>query len=94
MKDPDLESHNDGDLKDLPFAKVITAEIDPLMSEGKMLAEKLKAAGVETNYLNNEGVTRGPRACHRQEPKLSPVRLILAAKSSAGMNASFSRQDG
>lgn len=45
------------DLKGLPPATVITAEIDPLMSDGKMLAEKLEAAGVKTTYQNNDGVT-------------------------------------
>lgn len=45
------------DLKGLPPATVITAEIDPLMSDGKVLADKLEAAGVDTNYQNNEGVT-------------------------------------
>ncbi len=45
------------DLKGLPSATVITDSIDPLMSEGKMLAEKLKAAGVATDYKNYEGVT-------------------------------------
>jgi acetyl esterase len=44
-------------LKDLPDATVITAEIDPLMSEGKTLAEKLKAAGSKVTYQNFEGVT-------------------------------------
>ena len=36
---------------------MITDSIDPLMSEGGMLAEKLKAAGVATTYKNYEGVT-------------------------------------
>ena len=45
------------DLKGLPSATVITDSIDPLMSEGRMLAEKLKAAGVATDYRNYEGVT-------------------------------------
>ncbi len=35
---------------------MITAEIDPLMSEGQMYAEKLKAAGVDVSYRNFDGV--------------------------------------
>ena len=45
------------DLKNLPDATIITAEIDPLRSEGKMLADKLKAAGSEVNHADYEGVT-------------------------------------
>lgn len=45
------------DLQDLPPATVITAEIDPLKSEGELLAYKLQKAGVETSYKNYEGVT-------------------------------------
>ena len=45
------------DLKGLPPATIITDSIDPLMSDGKMLAEKLKSAGVSTSYKNYEGVT-------------------------------------
>lgn len=45
------------DLKGLPSATVITAEIDPLMSEGKQLAAELKEAGVDVNYENFAGVT-------------------------------------
>lgn len=44
-------------LKGLPPTTVITAEIDPLMSDGKMLANALKDAGVDTSYKNYEGVT-------------------------------------
>lgn len=44
-------------LAGLPPATVITAEIDPLMSEGKLLADKLNEAGVKTDYKNYDGVT-------------------------------------
>ncbi len=44
-------------LKGLPSATVITDDIDPLMSEGAMLADKMKAAGITVNYKNYEGVT-------------------------------------
>ncbi len=44
-------------LKGLPPATVITDGIDPLMSEGAILADKMKAAGVTVNYKNYEGVT-------------------------------------
>jgi acetyl esterase/lipase len=45
------------DLKNLPSATVITAEIDPLMTEGKMLADALSGAGSKVDYKNYEGVT-------------------------------------
>jgi acetyl esterase len=44
-----------GDLKGLPSATVITAEIDPLRSEGKALADALRSAGTEVDYRNYEG---------------------------------------
>lgn len=56
-KSPMLNLTTMVDLKGLPSATVITAEIDPLLSEGKMLADKLQAAGVDTSYQNNTGVT-------------------------------------
>ncbi len=45
------------DLKGLPAATVIGAEIDPLRSEGKAYADKLQAAGVKVNYQLYKGVT-------------------------------------
>ena len=41
----------------LPPATVITAAIDPLRSDGKAYADKLKEAGVKVDYRNYEGVT-------------------------------------
>ena len=45
----------DANLTGLPPTTIIGAEIDPLQSDGKILAEKLQAAGVKVNY--NMGVT-------------------------------------
>ena len=45
------------DLHGLKPATVITAQIDPLRSEGKALADRLKSQGVDVNYKNYDGVT-------------------------------------
>lgn len=57
LQSPMLDLVGKANLKDLPPATVITAEIDPLMSEGKTLADKLKAAGSAVKYQNYEGAT-------------------------------------
>ena len=44
------------DHQKLPRATIITAEIDPLRSDGKMYADKLEKAGVKVTYQNFEGV--------------------------------------
>lgn len=55
-KDPRISLVN-ANLKGLPPTTIITAEIDPLNSDGLMLAEKLKAAGVTVESKNYDGVT-------------------------------------
>jgi acetyl esterase len=44
------------DLQGLPSATIITAEIDPLRSEGQMYANRLREAGVQVDYKNYDGV--------------------------------------
>lgn len=45
------------DLSGLAPATVITADIDPLRSEGEAYAQRLQHAGVAVDYRNYEGVT-------------------------------------
>lgn len=56
-KSPLLNLTTMADLKGLPPATVVNAEIDPFFSEGDMLVTKLKAAGVKTTHLTYKGVT-------------------------------------
>lgn len=44
-------------LNGLPITTIITAQIDPLQSDGMLLADKLKAAGVAVDIKNYDGVT-------------------------------------
>lgn len=47
----------EADLRALPPTTILTAEIDPLRTEGKLLAERLQAQGVEVTYRDYEGMT-------------------------------------
>ena len=43
--------------KGMPPATIITAQIDPLRSEGEALAARMKEDGVSVTYKNYDGVT-------------------------------------
>lgn len=47
----------DADLSGLPATTIINAEIDPLENEGGVLAEKMKAAGIDVERKMYKGVT-------------------------------------
>ena len=54
---PKLDLIGKADLSRLASNTIVTAEIDPLRSEGMMLADKLKAAGVATELKDYLGAT-------------------------------------
>lgn len=72
-------------LKGFPPTLIIAAEIDPLQSEGKLLAEKLEAAKVATDYELYNGVTHEffgmavliPQAKSAQEMAASKLKQAL-----------------
>ncbi|MBC7693562.1 MAG: alpha/beta hydrolase [Methylotenera sp.] len=55
-KDPRIDLLH-ANLKGLPSTTLITAQIDPLRSEGEQLAKNLKEAGVKVEYRNYDNVT-------------------------------------
>lgn len=85
---PMLDIIGKADLKGLPSATLITAQIDPLMSEGVTLAEKLKAAGSLVNYQHFSGVTHEffgmnavvAKAGQAQEIAAADLKKAFAAK--------------
>ena len=55
--DPRLDIIGKADLRGLPGTTIIAAEIDPLLSEGRTLEEKLKKAGNKVTYHYFPGTT-------------------------------------
>lgn len=55
--DPRINIVGGASLDDLPPVTIIAAEIDPLLSEGMTLRDKLQAAGNDVTYMNWNGVT-------------------------------------
>ncbi len=47
----------EANFKGLRPATIITADIDPLRDEGKLLAERMRGQGVDVEYRNYDGVT-------------------------------------
>jgi acetyl esterase/lipase len=57
LEDPRLNLYERNDLGGLPPATIILAEIDPLRSEGELLAQALRRSGVWVDMTIYEGVT-------------------------------------
>ena len=57
LSDPRLDIVKAADLKGLPPVTLINAEIDPLLSDGELLAKRLEEAGVRVSAKTYDGVT-------------------------------------
>ena len=66
-------------LKGMPSATVITAEIDPLMSEGKAYADRLKKEGVNVSYRNYTAVTHEFFGMAAAVPKAKEAQKMAAS---------------
>jgi len=67
-------------LKGFPKTLIIGAEIDPLQSEGKLLADKLTAAGVSTDYELYKGVTHEFFGMAAVVPQAKEAQALAAKK--------------
>jgi len=75
-------------LKGLPPATIVAAEIDPLLSEGKAYADKLKKDGVAVSYKEYSGVTHEffgmgavvPKAKEAEQFAADELKKAFAAK--------------
>ena len=93
-QDPRLDLVGKAMLEGLPPTLVITAELDPLMSEGRTIADRLKQAGVQTKYQNYVGVTHEffgmgavvEKASAAEDLTASELKAAFAGKSPATGN--------
>lgn len=67
-------------LAGLPKTLIIGAEIDPLQTEGKLLADKLKDAKVETDYELYNGVTHEFFGMATVVPQAKDAQALAAKK--------------
>lgn len=76
------------DFKGLAPATIITAEIDPLLTEGQKLTERMRSQGVTVDYKNYNGVT------HEFFGMAPVVEEAVSAQSFAASNLrkSFEKQ--
>lgn len=71
------------DLKGLPATTIISAQYDPLRSEGELLRDNFKKAGIETNYKIYNGVTHEFFGMAAVLPEAKDAQAVAAAALSA-----------
>ncbi len=85
LQDPRIDLIGKANLKDLPSTTVITAEIDPLMTDGKLLADKLTSSGVRVQYVNFDGVTHEFFGMAAAVAKAASAQTVVAQQLQAAL---------
>jgi acetyl esterase/lipase len=88
LQDPRPDVVGKARLEGLPPATIVSAELDPLRSEGEALARQLQEAGVPVERRNHEGVT------HEFFGMAPVVADARAAQAFAGERLRSARNDG
>ncbi len=78
--DPRISLADVADLSGLPSATIIAAEIDPLQTEGKLLAEKLIASGVDITYKLYVGVAHEFYGMNTVIPEAKQAQELVASQ--------------
>jgi acetyl esterase/lipase len=73
-------------LANLPPTTIIGAEIDPLQSEGKTLADRLQAAGVATTYRLYTGVTHEFFGMAQVVPEARDAQALASQRLKEALN--------
>lgn len=73
-------------LKGLPPTTIIAAEIDPLQTEGKLLSDKLKDAGVDVDYKLYKGVTHEFFGMATVVPDAKDAQAYASNRMKSGFN--------
>jgi len=73
-------------LKGLPPTTLITDQYDPLMSEGKMLADNLQKAGVPVKYQNYDGVTHEFFGMAAVVPEAKQAQALASGELKTALN--------
>lgn len=71
------------DLRGLPATTIVAAEIDPLQTEGKQLADKLTQVGVANQYMLYTGTTHEFFGTHDVVPKATEAQDFAASRLKA-----------
>lgn len=73
-------------LKGLPPTTIVAAEIDPLTTEGKLLSDKLKEAGVDVDYKLYNGVTHEFFGMATVVPDAKDAQAYASGRIKGGFN--------
>lgn len=85
--DPRIDLVGRDDLRDLPAATVINAQIDPLRTEGETYAQELEDAGVDVEQMTYDGVTHEFFGMGAVVPEAKEAMTMAATRLKAALDS-------